>query len=77
MSENWVGTIHIRCDAPEGAFEPDWDDIPPAVQEEIEERGSIPCEGGGNAGPWCRDCYWCDEYEADWEIVTEEPDDKA
>lgn len=33
-----------------------FDDMPKAAQKEFSKHGSIPCEGGGVPGEWCRGC---------------------
>ena len=62
-------TIEVECTAPEGMFEPDYDDIPQECKELLELHGPISCEGTGDIGLICVSpkCHWVD-WDEEWEV---------
>jgi hypothetical protein len=71
QSSTWI----YHCHAPDDVFEPEWDDIDPEHREIMEDRGGIPCEGGGVPGPWCEGnvlspCPWAKREEIDEDVTA-------
>jgi hypothetical protein len=62
-----VCCVTFGCLAPGYYFLP-WEKMPKKAQEEVEENGSIPCEGGGRPGEWCMECRFGVEIDRDDEV---------
>jgi len=50
--------MFIDCNAPDNFFELEWDDITDDNQALIVKHGALGCEGSGDKGVWCDDCFW-------------------
>lgn len=63
-----VSVWEFACYASKEAFIR-WEEVPDEWKQEFNDNGSVPCDGGGNTGPWCGDCRFGTE-----EWVGEEGD---
>ena len=61
-----VSNWDFICKAPsEDYFVKDLEDARQEVKDELDENGSIPCEGSGCPGLWCVDCRFGEANEVD------------
>ena len=51
-------TLTVRCFAVDDMFTPKFTDMPESLQRAFDDGLTIPCEGGGVPGEWCRECVF-------------------
>ena len=59
--------IAIKCTAPDGLFDGDFDDLSPEHQELFKGQDRVICDAG-TLGKWCLDCRFVEyEYREDYD----------
>ena len=57
--------INYQCFADPRMFLPEFTDLPKPMQDLFkgEDKIDLPCQGGGNPGPWCEECVFGESQE--------------